>query len=262
MATFDFTGLLPQTKALISSSQLRNRFNDLKTHINTNNVSGVVFGSTSSAAQYQAFLLDATKLAGTWTDILRSDAAIEFTGAGSLAQGDVLYVNASGQLTRLGAGTSGQYLQTQGAGANPQWITVATLTDGDKGDMTVSGSGSTWTIDSNAVTQAKINDGAVNQNKIAFDLTTKSANYTAVDHDYLLCDTSGGAFTITLPASPSAGDMVVIVDSDGTFDSNNLTVGRNSSNIVSAAEDLTIKIKNFVGRFEYIDATIGWKRIG
>jgi len=43
---------------------------------------------------------------------------------GSAAQGDILYRGAS-TWTRLGAGTSGQYLQTQGAAANPQWATVS-----------------------------------------------------------------------------------------------------------------------------------------
>lgn len=43
---------------------------------------------------------------------------------GSEAQGDVLYYNGT-MWTRLGAGTNGQYLQTQGAGANPQWATIA-----------------------------------------------------------------------------------------------------------------------------------------
>lgn len=43
---------------------------------------------------------------------------------GSAAQGDILYRGASGW-TRLGAGTTGQFLQTQGAGANPQWSTPA-----------------------------------------------------------------------------------------------------------------------------------------
>jgi hypothetical protein len=43
---------------------------------------------------------------------------------GSAAQGDILYRDAS-TWTRLGAGTSGQYLQTQGAAANPQWATVS-----------------------------------------------------------------------------------------------------------------------------------------
>ena len=39
-------------------------------------------------------------------------------------QGDILYRNASG-LERLGAGTSGQYLKTQGTGANPIWADVS-----------------------------------------------------------------------------------------------------------------------------------------
>jgi hypothetical protein len=38
-------------------------------------------------------------------------------------QGDLVYRDGSG-LQRLGAGTSGQYLQTNGAGANPSWGTV------------------------------------------------------------------------------------------------------------------------------------------
>jgi hypothetical protein len=41
------------------------------------------------------------------------------------AQGDILYRNASG-LAKLGAGTSGQYLETKGTGANPVWSTVST----------------------------------------------------------------------------------------------------------------------------------------
>lgn len=42
---------------------------------------------------------------------------------GSAAQGDILYRNAT-TWTRLGAGTSGQYLKTQGSGANPVWASV------------------------------------------------------------------------------------------------------------------------------------------
>jgi len=39
-------------------------------------------------------------------------------------QGDIVYRDASG-LARLGAGTSGQVLTTQGSGANPSWSTVS-----------------------------------------------------------------------------------------------------------------------------------------
>ena len=49
-----------------------------------------------------------------------NDAALTDLGGATLAQGDVLYYNGS-NLVNLGAGTSGQFLKTQGAGANPVW---------------------------------------------------------------------------------------------------------------------------------------------
>ena len=43
---------------------------------------------------------------------------------GSQAQGDVIYASSASTWARLGAGTSGQFLKTQGAGANPTWATL------------------------------------------------------------------------------------------------------------------------------------------
>jgi hypothetical protein len=51
---------------------------------------------------------------------------------GSAAQGDILYRGAA-TWTRLGAGTSGHFLKTQGAGANPTWA-AATASVGDLAD--------------------------------------------------------------------------------------------------------------------------------
>ena len=47
---------------------------------------------------------------------------------GSDAQGDLMYYDGT-NWARLGAGTSGQFLKTQGAGANPAWESVATVAD-------------------------------------------------------------------------------------------------------------------------------------
>jgi hypothetical protein len=88
--------------------------------------------------------------------------------------------------------------------------------------------------------------------------TTKTTTYTAADGDRLLADTSGGAFTITLPSSPSAGHYIEINDPEETWPTNNLTVARNGSNIDSLAEDLVCNITAKIG-LTYIDATIGWK---
>ena len=60
---------------------------------------------------------------------------------------------------------------------------------------------------------------------------TPSANYTAVNGDQVLVDTSGGGIgapvTITLPSSPAIGNEVTIIDSGNNLASNNLTVDRN-----------------------------------
>ncbi len=86
-----------------------------------------------------------------------------------------------------------------------------------------------------------------------------SANETVQAGAQLLVDTSGGARTITLPASPAAGDEVTFLDAKYTFDSNNLTVGRNSSNIVNAAADLTVATEGAGFTLVYSgDATVGW----
>jgi hypothetical protein len=59
----------------------------------------------------------------------------------------------------------------------------------------------------------------------------KTANYTAVIGDNILADTSSGSFTITLPASPSTGGVISIVDSKGTFTRNALAINPNGNTI-------------------------------
>lgn len=70
-------------------------------------------------------------------------------------QGQLLYRGAS-SWAPLATGTAGQLLQSGGAGANPSWITGYSLTDGDKGSITVSSSGAVWTLDDAVVTLAKM----------------------------------------------------------------------------------------------------------
>ena len=81
--------------------------------------------------------------------------------------------------------------------------------------------------------------------------TTKIANYTAVANDGVLTNTTGGAFTVTLPASPANGTQVIIADAAGTWGTNNLTVGRNGLNIADLAEDLVLDIMGVSVQFIY-----------
>lgn len=67
--------------------------------------------------------------------------------------------------------------------------------------------------------------------------TVADTGYTAVSGDMLLVDTSGGAVTINLPANPAAGDWVKFKDGAASWQTNNLTVGRNGSTIETLAEN-------------------------
>ena len=72
------------------------------------------------------------------------------------------------------------------------------------------------------------------------------------------CNTTSSAFTVTLPTSATIGDEVNIVDYAGTFDTNNLTIGRNSHKIQGAAADLTVAIERAAFTLVFVDATQGW----
>jgi hypothetical protein len=86
----------------------------------------------------------------------------------------------------------------------------------------------------------------------------KTSNFTASAGQGVFCNTTSAAFTLTLPASPSIGDEVSFVDYAGTFDTNNLTIGRNSSKIHGADEDLTVSVERAANTLVFTDSTQGW----
>ena len=89
-------------------------------------------------------------------------------------------------------------------------------------------------------------------------VAVKTSGFTAVAGEGYFCDTSSAAFTATLPATPTLGDEVTFVDYAGTFDTNNLTVGRNSENIQGSAADLTVSVERAGLTLVYSGATQGW----
>lgn len=91
------------------------------------------------------------------------------------------------------------------------------------------------------------------------DWLTKTGTYTAFAGDKIFANTTGGAFTITLPASPTIGDEVRFVDLANHFDTNNLTVGRNSEKIDGTTSDLTVATEGAAFALVYSGSTYGWK---
>jgi len=85
----------------------------------------------------------------------------------------------------------------------------------------------------------------------------KTSNYTTQDKEGVLADTTGGAFTVTLPATPATGAQVVVADAGAYWGTNNLTVGRNGSTIGDLAQDLVCDITGASVQLVYDGTTWG-----
>ena len=125
---------------------------------------------------------------------------------------------------------------------------------------TVSGTGLTLPVGSTTVLYS---DGTNITGKLQTKgYYTPTATYTTVNGDQVLINTSGsginGPITINLPASPVIGNEVTFIDSGNNFASNNLTVGRNGSNINGAASNLVVSANASAFTLVYVNATRGW----
>ena len=89
----------------------------------------------------------------------------------------------------------------------------------------------------------------------------KTATFTATNGEGYFCNTSGGAFTVNLPAG-SAGAIVSVSDYTRTFQTNNLTVSPNGSEkIGGVAADAQLSTEGQTATFVYVDGTEGWINI-
>ncbi len=82
--------------------------------------------------------------------------------------------------------------------------------------------------------------------------------YTAVSGDILSVDTTDAAVTITLPANPGVGDVVVIQDAQANCNTNNITVGRNSQKINSGTSNITLSVNGVRKTYVFQGGAQGW----
>jgi hypothetical protein len=122
--------------------------------------------------------------------------------------------------------------------------------------LTLGASGDTVTLAAGASQSGFGRQGSVN-----WDTTPKTTGFTAVSGNGYFCNTTSSAFTVTLPATPTAGDIVAIADYANTSATNNITVGRNGSKIDGETIDATIKVNGQVYTLVYVDSTEGWKTV-
>jgi hypothetical protein len=146
-----------------------------------------------------------------------------------------------------------------------------TVTLGDSGDTLSIPSGATLSNAGSITNSGTItNTGTISGGTItgtisglvSWDTTKKTAAFTALAGNGYFVDTTSAAITVTLPASPSAGDLVGIKDYANTADTNNITIARNGSNIQGTANDFIISTEGLSIVLIYVDATQGWVSTG
>ena len=117
-----------------------------------------------------------------------------------------------------------------------------------------SGSGQTIVVDGATVTLGRCG-GAVNlasgatqtgfgrTGTVDWCTTAKTSPFTSVSGKGYFINTTSGAVTVTLPSSPSAGDIVSIADYTNTFQTNSVTLNNNSSKIGGVCAPLVYQLK-------------------
>ena len=105
---------------------------------------------------------------------------------------------------------------------------------------------------SNVVTPLSSSGGSLSWQAV------QSANFTAVAGNGYYVNTTSGAITVTLPASPTAGQFIALVDYAGTFATNKLTVNPNGNKFLGSSGSVLLQTNREAIAVFYVDSTQGW----
>ena len=86
----------------------------------------------------------------------------------------------------------------------------------------------------------------------------RNSNFLAIANNAYPCNTTSAAFTVTLPASPAAGNVITLTDYAGTWGTNNLTINPNGLKINGGTTNAIVATNRGSVQLVYLDSTQGW----
>jgi hypothetical protein len=133
-------------------------------------------------------------------------------------------------------------------------VKVNTVDKRTGGTLTLGGCGTTVTLGAGATQSGFGRTGTVD-----WCTTAKTAPFTGVSGNGYFVNTTSGVVTVTLPATPTAGDIISIADYANTWQTNAVTICRNSSKINGGCANAELSTQGQSITLVYVDATKGWK---
>jgi len=255
----------PQLGGNLDTNDFNIAFDDAHGIIDENGNEQLIFQTTGSAVNQ----FDMTNAA--------TGNAPSISATGGDTNIDVAIIPKGSGETKVGTGAAAATITSSGAhdltldtnsGTNSG---VITITDGAGGNIAITPNGSGNIVldgltfpnaDGSADTFLKTNgSGTLSFAAVSGGTSwqaVKTGDFTAVAGEGYFINTTSGVITMTLPSSPTIGDEVAFVDYAGTFDSNTMTVGRNSEKINGATADLTVSVERAANTLVYTDGTQGW----
>lgn len=171
------------------------------------------------------------------------------TGQTSFTNGQLLIGNSVGNTLTKATLTAGSGISiTNSAGG----ITIASTVSPGSGTVTsVSGAG---TINGLTLTGTVTSSGSLTLGgTFRFNVQVVGTNTAASANNVYVV--TAASVTVTLPGSPTAGDLVGVSNMSGATD---ITIARNGNSIMALAEDLTVNLDGAGFLLVYADATRGW----
>ena len=255
----------PQLGGNLDTNDFNIAFDDAHGIIDENGNEQLIFQTTGSAVNQ----FDMTNAA--------TGNAPSISATGGDTNIDVAIIPKGSGETKVGTGAAAATITSSGAhdltldtnsGTNSG---VITITDGAGGNIAITPNGSGNIVldgltfpnaDGSADTFLKTNgSGTLSFAEVSGGTSwqaVKTGDFTAVAGEGYFINTTSTTITMTLPSSPTIGDEVAFVDYAGTFDSNTMTVGRNSEKINGATADLTVSVERAANTLVYTDGTQGW----
>ena len=201
-----------------------------------------------------------------------------YTSSGTTLSRDTVLASSTGSKIDFAAGTKNVFVTYPADkaiydDASGNVIGLGTITSGVWNGTTIGiGYGGTGQTTADASLNALLPTQTSNANKfLKTDGTTTSwgaaglawqavqtANFTAVSNNGYPVNSTAAARTVTLPASPTAGDTIIISDYAGTAGTNSIVINPNGLKINATAASFYMTTNRYTAQLTYIDSTQGW----